>query len=143
MLRPGLLFAALVAAAGSYAVEPGGSANAQPLPTLGTSAPNIRRIPLQKFDVPGTSFETVIAIAEISPNVAIGRHTHFGVESGYVLEGELTFMVEGQPEKILKVGESYFVPNGAVHDARTGAAGGKVIASYVVEKGKPLASPAP
>ncbi len=58
-----------------------------------------------------------------------------------MLEGEMTLMVQGQPDKVLKAGESYSVPPGAVHDAKTGAAGAKVIATYVVEKGKPLASP--
>ena len=102
----------------------------------------IKRTPLQKFDVPGTDYETVIGIAEIVPNVNIGKHTHPGPESGYMLEGEMTLIVEGQPEKMLKAGESYVVPPGAVHDAKTGTAGAKVIATYVVEKGKPLASPA-
>ena len=102
----------------------------------------IKRTPLQKFDVPGTNYETVVGIAEIVPNVNIGRHTHPGPESGYILEGEMTLLVEGQPPKPLKAGESYSVPPGAIHDARTGPAGAKVIATYVVEKGKPLASPA-
>lgn len=112
------------------------SAIAQPAPT-------IKRTPLQKFDVPGTHYETVIGIAEIVPNVTIGRHTHPGPESGFMLEGEMVLMVAGQPDKTVKKGESYQVPPGAVHDARTGPAGAKVIATYVVEKGKPLASPAP
>ena len=111
----------------------------QPL-TLGTSAPGIKRTPLQKFDVPGTDRETVIGIAEIAPNVAVGRHTHPGPESGYLLEGEFTLIVEGQPDKPLKTGESYQVAPGAVHDAKTGPQGAKIIATYVVEKGKPLAS---
>jgi quercetin dioxygenase-like cupin family protein len=59
-----------------------------------------------------------------------------------VLEGELTMLVEGQPPKPLKAGESYQVSSGTVHDARSGDKGAKVIATYVVEKGKPLASPA-
>jgi len=79
----------------------------------------IKRTPLQKFDVPGTNYETVIGIAEIAPNVLIGKHTHPGPESGYMLEGEMTLMVQGQPDKVLKVGESYVVPPGAVHDAKT------------------------
>ena len=102
----------------------------------------IKRTPLQKFDVPGTNYETVVGIAEIVPNVNIGRHTHPGPESGYMLEGEITLLVEGQPPKPLKAGDSYQVPPGAIHDAKTGAVGAKVIATYVVEKGKPLASPA-
>lgn len=103
----------------------------------------IKRTPLQKFDVPGTNYETVIGIAEISPNVSAGRHTHPGPESGYVLEGEATLLIEGQPEMPLKAGDSYQIPAGAVHDARAGVQGAKVIATYVVQKGKPLASPAP
>ena len=114
---------------------------AQQPPAAG--AQTIKRIPLQKFDVPGTNFETVIGLAEVAPNVSIGRHTHPGPESGYMLEGEMVLMVQGQPDKHVKAGESYQVPSGAVHDGRSGPQGAKVIATYVVEKGKPLASPAP
>lgn len=102
----------------------------------------IKRIPLQKFDVPGTAYETVIGIAEIVPNVLIGRHTHPGPESGYMIEGDMVLMIDGQPEKTVKTGESYQIPAGAIHDAKSGPKGAKVIATYVVEKGKPLASPA-
>jgi quercetin dioxygenase-like cupin family protein len=106
-------------------------------------APTIKRTPLQKFDVPGTNYETVIGMAEIAPNVSIGRHTHPGPESGYVLEGDAVLIVQGKPDRALKPGDSYQVPPGAVHDARSGPRGAKVIATYGVEKGKPLASPAP
>jgi len=112
-------------------------------PALAQQPQTIKRTPLQKFDVPGTNYETVIGIAEIAPNVNVGRHTHPGPESGYVLEGDFTLLVEGQPPLPLKAGESYKVPSGAIHDARSGDKGAKVIATYVVEKGKPLASPAP
>ena len=53
------------------------------------------------------------------------------------------WMIAGQPDKVIKKGDSYQVPPGVAHDAKTGAAGARVIATYVVEKGKPLASPAP
>ena len=118
-----------------------GSTSAQQSPS--PAQPTIKRTPLQKFDVPGTAYETVIGIAEIVPNANIGRHTHFGIESGYMLEGELVLLVDGQPPRTLKAGESYQIPAGAVHDGRSGPQGGKVIATYVVEKGKPLATPAP
>ena len=111
-------------------------------PLAAQDAP-IKRTPLQKFDVPGTNYETVIGMAEIVPNVNIGKHTHPGPESGYMLDGEMTLLVEGQPPLALKAGESYKIPSGAVHDAKTGSKGAKVLATYVVEKGKPLASPAP
>lgn len=119
------------------------SVDAQQAPSATTQVQTIKRTPLQKFDVPGTQYETVIGMAEIVPNVNIGRHTHPGPESGFMLEGEMVLIVDGQPPKTVKAGESYQVPPGAVHDARTGPQGAKVIATYVVEKGKPLASPAP
>ena len=137
MLTKILIFAVVATVAMSGAVV------AQQLPAATQQTANIKRTPLQKFDVPGTGYETVIGIAEIVPNVKIGRHTHPGPESGYMLEGEMVLLVDGQPEKTVRVGESYQVPSGAVHDARTGAQGAKVIATYVVEKGKPLALPAP
>ena len=115
----------------------------QQLPAAASQTQTIKRTPLQKFDVPGTNYETVIGMAEIAPNVNIGRHTHPGPESGYMLDGDMTLLVEGQPPLLVKTGESYKVPPGAVHDAKTGDKGAKVIATYVVEKGKPLASPAP
>jgi quercetin dioxygenase-like cupin family protein len=108
-----------------------------------TPPQTIKRTLLQKFDVPGANYETVMGLAEIMPNSNIGRHTHPGIEGGYLVEGELVIMVEGQPPKTYKAGESWQLPPGAVHDAKAGAAGAKVLASYVVEKGKPLATPAP
>jgi quercetin dioxygenase-like cupin family protein len=123
------------------ALAAAGSTSAQQAPP--PAQQTIKRTPLQKFDVPGTAYETLIGIAEIVPNANVGRHTHFGIESGYMLEGETVLMVDGQPPRTLKAGDSYQVPAGAVHDARSGPQGGKVIATYVVEKGKPLATPAP
>ena len=120
-----------------------GTAATQPqLPAATQQTATIKRTPLQKFDVPGTAYETVIGIAEITPSVTIGRHTHPGPESGYMLDGEMVLMIDGQPAKTLKAGESYQIPAGAVHDGKSGPKGAKVIATYVVQKGKPLASPA-
>ena len=102
----------------------------------------IKRTPLQKFDVPGAGYETVIGLAEIAPNANIGRHTHPGIEGGYLIEGGMTLTVEGQPPKEIKPGDSWQIPPGTIHDAKAGSGGAKVLASYVVEKGKPLATPA-
>jgi quercetin dioxygenase-like cupin family protein len=107
-----------------------------------SATPPIKRIPLQKFDVPGAGYETVVGIAEIAPNVDIGRHSHPGIESGYVLEGDGILVIEGKPDRPLKAGDSYQIPAGAVHTAKSGPHGTKVLAVYVVEKGKPLATPA-
>lgn len=131
---------ALCAAFAVLAVASQGSA--QQSPPSNPQAQSIKRIPLQRFEVPGTTYETVIGIAEIAPNVAIGRHTHPGPESGYLLEGSFELLIDGEAPKALKAGESYVVPARAVHDARTGAQGAKVIATYVVETGHPIASAA-
>jgi quercetin dioxygenase-like cupin family protein len=134
MLKKSLIVTAVAAFAFAFAFA--GAALAQSAP------PPIKRIPLQKFDVPGAGYETVMGIAEIAPNVDIGKHSHPGIESGYVLEGDGILVVEGKPDRPLKAGDSYQIPAGAIHTAKSGPKGTKVLAVYVVEKGKPLATPA-
>jgi quercetin dioxygenase-like cupin family protein len=121
----------------------GGAAWAQGQMAPPAQTPGIKRIPLQKFDVPPGERETVTAIAEIAPNTGVARHTHPGPEVDYVLEGDLTLTVEGQPPKALKAGDSSYIPAATPHTAQSGPNGAKVLATYIVEKGKPLASPAP
>lgn len=107
-----------------------------------TSAQGIKRTPLQDIKYPA-GHHIVTVVAEIGPNQLAGRHTHPGVDTGYVLDGEATLIVEGQPDKALKAGDSYAVPAGIPHDVKTGAKGLKLLAIYVVEDGKPVATPAP
>ncbi len=102
----------------------------------------IKRTPLQKTDFP-EGYTTVTGTAEIQPGVSAGRHTHPGIETGYVIEGESVLMIDGQPEITLKAGDSYTIPAGVPHDAKAvGEKPAKVLAVYVIERGKPLASPA-
>lgn len=110
---------------------------------IAQQAAPIKRTPLQQFDVPGSNYVTVIGLAEIAPNASIGRHTHPGLEGGYMIEGEMTLLVEGQAPRAIKAGDSWQIPVGVIHDAKAGANGAKVIATYVVEKGKPLATSVP
>lgn len=106
-------------------------------------AQGIKRTPLQKIDFP-QGYTTVTAIAEIPAGGAAGRHTHPGVETGYVIEGEGDLIIEGQPTKHLKPGDSWAIPAGAIHDAKvSGDKPLKIMAIYIVEKDKPLATPAP
>jgi quercetin dioxygenase-like cupin family protein len=106
-------------------------------------APTIKRTVLQKADVPdGKKYEVVFGLAELPAGIAIGKHTHFGIELGTVVSGEVTLMVDGQPDKTYKPGDSWQIPTGTAHDAKAGADGAKVIVSYTVEKGQPLATPA-
>jgi quercetin dioxygenase-like cupin family protein len=102
----------------------------------------IKRTPLQKVEFPD-GYVTVTGIAEVPPGGTAGRHSHPGIETGYVLEGELEIIIDGQPPMKLKAGDSYQIPAGAIHDVKAGDKPFKVLAVYVVDKNKPLASPAP
>jgi quercetin dioxygenase-like cupin family protein len=103
----------------------------------------IKRTPLQSIDFPA-GYTVVSGIAEIAPGNCAGRHTHPGTESAYVMEGAAILKIEGQPDRGVKAGESFVVPPGTPHDGCVeGSQPFKVLATYVVEKGKPLASPAP
>jgi quercetin dioxygenase-like cupin family protein len=112
-------------------------------PALAEDAPPaIKRTPLQAIDFP-EGYKTVTGLAEIVPGGASGLHTHPGIESGYILEGEVLMSVEGQPEKTLKAGDSYMIPAGAKHDVKSiGSVPAKAVSVFVVDKSKPLASPA-
>ena len=106
--------------------------------------PDIKRMVLQRTDVPNTIYECVFGLAELAPGTSIGRHTHNGVEVGYVAAGILELKVEGQETYILRAGDSYTIPAGTIHDAKnTGNSIAKAMATWVVEKGKPLSQPAP
>ena len=101
------------------------------------------RTPLQDQDITDPAKHVVQVRAEFQPGVAAGRHTHPGEEFGYVLEGTLVLEIDGKPPVTLNAGEVFFVPAGMVHDGRNvGSGSAKVLATYVVEKGKPVASPA-
>ena len=102
----------------------------------------VKRTILETHDVPGTGYQDVLGIAEIAPNVAFPRHTHPGPETSYVLEGSLTLDVAGQPQRSVAAGHSIFVAAGTPHSGRAGPTGAKILANWVVERGKPLASPA-
>jgi quercetin dioxygenase-like cupin family protein len=127
MIRKILLGLTIVACAGAALAQQGG----------------IKRTPLQKIEFPD-GYNTITGLAEIPPGGTAGRHTHPGIETGYVLEGEADLIIEGRPDLHLKAGESYAIPAGAVHDAKVhGDKPLKILGIYIVDKTKPLATPAP
>ena len=108
-------------------------------PTVG----GVNRKILSKTDGPTAGYETVLVEAEIEAGVAIGRHTHPGVESAYVLEGGFELPIQGMETRMLKAGDAFQVPPNTPHaGGKAGTAKTRVLITYVVEKGKPLASPA-
>jgi quercetin dioxygenase-like cupin family protein len=102
-----------------------------------------RRIDLQRHDLSVPGREVIQARVEIDPGVASARHSHPGEEIIYVLEGSLEYRVEGKPPLTLKPGDVLFIPAGTIHAAKNvGSGPAAELATYVVEKGKPLVMPA-
>jgi quercetin dioxygenase-like cupin family protein len=106
--------------------------------------PGIQRTVVHREDVSVPGREAVIARVEIAPQARAGRHTHPGEEISYMMEGEAEILIEGQPPKKVKAGDGFVIPAGAKHDAHNiGSTPVKLVGVYVIEKGKPLATPAP
>lgn len=106
--------------------------------------PAIKRTVVKTADVSVPGREAVIANVEVAPGGSAGRHTHPGDEISYVLAGEGEILMDGKPPLKIKPGEGFIIPGGVKHDARnTGTQPLKLVGVYVVEKGKPLATPAP
>ena len=101
--------------------------------------PGTHRIDLQRHDLSLPGREVVQARVELDPGVTSGKHWHPGEEIVYVLEGSLEYQVEDKLPVTLQAGGVLFIPAGARHAARNvGSGPGVELATYVVEKGKPL-----
>ncbi len=102
-------------------------------------APGLWRTDLQRQDLSVPGQEVVQSRVDIGPEAPLVKHTHPGEEISYILEGSLEHQIEGQPPKTFNVGEASTVPAGAVHAVRNAGSGNAAeLATYVVEKGKPL-----
>lgn len=129
--------AALVAGAIALLAGGGLALHAAPAQQAG-----VRRTELQRHDLGVPGREVVQVRVELDPGVAFGRHRHPGEEIVNVLEGSLEYRVEGKPPVTLGPGGVLFIPAGTVHAARNvGRGAGAELATYIVEKGKPLVQP--
>jgi quercetin dioxygenase-like cupin family protein len=113
------------------------AADAQSAPT-----PAMKRTLLNRTDGPAPGYETIEARLEAPAGALIPRHTHFGIETSYVIEGALELDVEGVGAKAYAAGQGFQVPTGAPHAGKIGDKPTTILAVYVVEKGKPLVTPA-
>jgi quercetin dioxygenase-like cupin family protein len=133
----GIASCALCAVTGFIATE----ASAQGTPPATT--PGVTRKILSQTDGPVPGYVTIVVEAEIEAGVTVARHTHPGIESAYIVEGGLDLPIEGQPTRALKPGDGFVVPANTPHaGGKNGDHKTKIASTYVVEKGKPLASPA-
>jgi quercetin dioxygenase-like cupin family protein len=102
----------------------------------------LTRTMISTIDYPGDGKVSILMSIEVGPDFVIAPHTHPGVESAMVTEGEITLDIAGRPTRTYKAGEGYQVPPGAIHGGKNGGKPAKLTATFIVEKDKPLASPA-
>ena len=104
--------------------------------------PGIKRTDLQRHDLSAPGREVIQVRVDFAPGAVAPNHTHPGEEIIYVLEGSLEYQVEGKQPVTLHAGEVLFIPAGTIHSANNvGGGNGAELATYVVEKGKPLVVP--
>ncbi|MET0622267.1 MAG: cupin domain-containing protein [Pyrinomonadaceae bacterium] len=105
--------------------------------------PGIKRTDLQRNDLSVPGREVVQVRVDIAPGVVAARHSHHGEEIVYAIEGSLEYRVEGKPPVTLGAGDVLFIPAGAIHEVKNvGSGNAAELATYIVEKGKPLVVPA-
>lgn len=104
---------------------------------------SLKRASLQTGEFP-PGYETVMIIAQMEPGKCSGWHTHPGLESSYFLEGEVLIHFAGKPDVVVKAGQPVLIAPGLPHnDCNVSGKPFKALAHYIIEKGKPLASPVP
>src|ERR671911_148043 len=105
--------------------------------------PGVTRSDLLRHELSVPGREAIQVRVDFAPGVSFPPHSHPGEEIAYVIEGELEYQLEGGPPVTLKAGEVLFIPAGTVHSAKNvGSVNAAELATYIVEKGKPLVTPA-
>jgi quercetin dioxygenase-like cupin family protein len=111
--------------------------------TAPAATAGVTRKILSQTDGPVPGYVTILVEATIEAGVPVARHTHPGVESAYILEGGFELPVQGQATRQVKAGDAFQIPPETPHaGGKPGETKSRVLVTYVVEKGKPLASPA-
>jgi len=101
--------------------------------------PGIKRTDVLRNDLSVPGREVVQVRVDFAPGVAFARHSHPGEEIAFVLEGSLEYQFDGKAAVTLKAGEALFIPAGTIHTAKNvGKGNGAELATYIVDKGKPL-----
>jgi quercetin dioxygenase-like cupin family protein len=100
---------------------------------------DIRRTNLLRNDLSAAGREVIQVLVEFGPGVSAVRHSHPGEEFIYVTEGAIEYKLDGKPPLTVKAGEVLFIPYGTPHSAKNvGSVKAVELATYIVEKGKPL-----
>lgn len=93
---------------------------------------------LGQLDGPAEGYVTLLTRVHILPGEQVARHTHPGVESTYILEGDGVVVADGFADRPCAAGDWFQLPANVPHSVRIGPRGATVVATYVVAKDKPL-----
>ncbi|MEP9353779.1 cupin domain-containing protein [Xanthobacter sp. KR7-65] len=135
--RRGFVSCAICTAVGFAATEAMGQAAPAAAPQ------GVSRKVLSKTDLTGTNYVTVLMEVEFDAGFKVARHTHPGIESGFLMSGGGVLSVKGQPDRTLGANEGFQIPVEVPHAFQVGGEKTRLAITYVVDKDKPLASPAP
>jgi quercetin dioxygenase-like cupin family protein len=135
LTRRGFAACALCAVAGFKATAAWAEAPVAPT--------GIKRLVLKRIEGPTPEFETILAMAEIEPGFDVPRHIHPGIESAYIVEGGGVFLMDGEAPREVKAGDGIQVPARRPHSLKGGDKATKIVSTYILEKGQPIAIPAP
>lgn len=100
------------------------------------------RTVINRQEFPGDTMVTLQVQVDIDPGYLVAAHTHPGAELGYILDGGGTFGMKGVADRTVKPGDAFSVPPATPHFLQNGSAKTRVLSVYVVDKSKPLATPA-
>ncbi len=113
-------------------------------PTVWAQQNGLTRTDLQRHDLGIPGYETIQVRVDFAPGALAARHSHHGEEIIYVLTGALQYQIDGSAPVMVNAGQVFFVPAGAIHQAKNiGSTMASELATYVVQKGQPLITPAP
>ena len=103
------------------------------------AAPTVTRTVLIQQDLPIPGYASAMVRVDLPVGAREGRHQHPGTLIVQVLEGTLTLDHEGKPTREYKVGETFSVEPGKLHEGMNkGSVPVKLVASFVFPKDKPM-----
>lgn len=106
------------------------------------AAQPIQKTTLEQHALTGSpTLQVVTGTTTYAPGVTSPLHYHDGDETGYVLEGSIVLQQEGQPDRTLNAGQSFYNTRGLHHHVTAGSHGAKLLSTWIVDKDKPLATP--
>ncbi|MFG1183457.1 cupin domain-containing protein [Xanthobacter aminoxidans] len=144
LARRRFISCAICSLAGFAATQVGGTqAMAQGQSAPAAAPAGISRKVLGRTDMPGDKYVAILMEAEFDGGLKVARHTHPGVESTYLMAGGGVLSVKGQPDRTLAPGDGFQIPPEVPHAFQVGGDKTKLVITYIVEKDKPLATPAP